>query len=221
MQVIPIIQQIGIWAIPVLFAIIIHEVAHGWVAYQLGDPTAKNLGRLSLNPIKHIDPIGTLVVPILLLSFSNFLFGWAKPVPINWHNLRNLKSNIILVALAGPGSNFLMALFWALFAKISSLSVYPDNPWGYILYFMGPAGIVINLMLMVFNLLPVPPLDGSRVLAVFLKGKTAWYYSRLENFGFIIVALLVFTGLLIPLISPIIYGLSSLLGQLFNLPQMR
>ena len=156
-----IIQKIAIWTLPVLFAIIGHEVAHGYVASLRGDQTARLAGRLTLNPMKHIDLFGTIIVPLLMLTVSNFIFGWAKPVPIDARNLRRPRSDMILVAIAGPLSNFLMALFWAGIARLAMT----QGTWlGEPLYLMGNAGIMINVVLGVLNILPLPPLDGGRVL---------------------------------------------------------
>ena len=156
-------QIAAIVVVPTLFAIVIHEIAHGWVAYRLGDKTAYLMGRLTLNPIKHIDPIGTIIVPAILIYSVDFAFGWAKPVPIDWRNLHNPKRDIALVAVAGPGANLLMAIFWGLVAKLASslpadLAFVAEPLWT-----TGLFGILINTVLMVFNLLPIPPTDGGRI----------------------------------------------------------
>lgn len=185
-------QRFSIWIIPVVFAITVHEVAHGWVAKRLGDPTAERLGRLTLNPIKHIDPIGTLLVPGVLMIVGGFIFGWAKPVPVTYENLRRPKRDMALVAIAGPGVNFIMAILWALAAKLA-LSLPETAAWVKTpLMFMGVAGVSINIVLMVLNLLPLPPLDGGRVAVGLLPGPLGYRLSLLEPYGFfILLALLV------------------------------
>ena len=189
-------QRLSIFILPVLFAITVHEVAHGWVAKRLGDPTAQRLGRLTLNPIPHIDPIGTILVPAMLFFAGGLLFGWAKPVPVTWENLRHPKRDMALVAAAGPGANLVMAILWALIARVS-LALPESMHWATVpIAYMGVAGIYINLALMVLNLIPVPPLDGGRVATGLLPGPWAYKLSRLEPYGlFILIALLV-TGVL-------------------------
>lgn len=194
-------QFFAVAALPLLFAITLHEVAHGWVAKLFGDPTAQRLGRLSLNPLRHIDPIGTVLVPGLLLMLGGFIFGWAKPVPVTWENLRHPKRDMAIVAAAGPGANLLMAFFWALVAKIGS--ELGTASWvGMPMVYMGIFGIKINAVLMVLNLLPLPPLDGGRVAVGLLPGPWAWQLSRIEPFGFFILLGLLATGVLSILIGP-------------------
>ena len=184
------IQTIAIWALPILFAITVHEVAHGWVASKFGDPTAKMLGRLTLNPLKHIDLFGTIIVPIILLSLGGFIFGWAKPVPVDPKNLHHPKRDMAFVSIAGIIANFLMAIIWALFAKLglflASRGFHQLMP----LIYMGQAGVSINLWLMIFNLLPIPPLDGSHIIMAFLPEKLAYKYAQLGRYGLVILLLL-------------------------------
>jgi Zn-dependent protease len=209
-----IIQKIAIWTLPVLFAITGHEVAHGWVASFFGDQTARLSGRLTLNPIKHIDHVGTVIVPLVLLIISNFIFGWAKPVPIDARNLRHPRSNMVIVALAGPTANFLMAVIWAIIAKLSmQLPLWFGIP----LVGMGLAGIQINVLLGVLNCLPIPPLDGGRALYHLLPGKIAWYFYLLEPYGFFILLLLMFTHILSYILFPPIVFLTNGIASLFNL----
>lgn len=211
------IQKVAIWILPVLFAITLHEVAHGWVASLRGDQTARLAGRLTLNPLRHIDLMGTIVVPILLLSFSNFIFGWAKPVPVDARNLRNSRYDMIWVAAAGPTSNLLMAVFWAGIAKLGSLFV-PGQAWlGIPLAYMGQAGIMINVVLAVLNFIPIPPLDGGRVLTSLLPPRMAWHFSRLEPFGFIILVLLLMSGALAYVMMPMVFLLMRGIMAIFGL----
>ena len=183
-------QTLLIYIIPLLFAITLHEAAHGWVASKLGDHTARMMGRVTLNPIKHVDPVGTILVPLALLLMPGvgFIFGWAKPVPINFRALRSQKSGMIWVALAGPGANFLMAIGWLILAIISlKLELF-------ILYSMARVGIFLNILLAVFNLLPIPPLDGSRVISALLPGPLAYKYGQFEQYGFLILIGLMYIG---------------------------
>ncbi|MEN8218287.1 MAG: site-2 protease family protein [Pseudomonadota bacterium] len=196
-------QQVAIWTLPVLFAITVHEVAHGWVAFKLGDDTAHRLGRITLNPIKHIDPIGTVLLPLLLLVTTGFVFGWAKPVPVNFHRLRQPRRDMALVALAGPGANLLMAIFWALIAKFGLLLTGAFAPAVFLIY-MGIAGILINAILMILNLLPILPLDGGRVLYSTLPPSLADSFGRLEPFGLIILVVLLLTGMLEYVLWPVV-----------------
>lgn len=211
-------QKIIIWAIPVLFAITLHEVAHGWVALKLGDRTAQMMGRLTLNPIKHIDPIGTLLVPGLLLLLGGFIFGWAKPVPVSYQNLRKPKTDMAWVALAGPMANLVMATIWALVAKIGLAMAQSGVVMGEAMMFMGVAGVLINAMLMMLNLLPLPPLDGGRVLVSVLPGPMGWQISRLEPYGFFILLALLYFGILGMVLWPLISGLLNVLALVFSLP---
>lgn len=193
-------QQIAVWAIPVIFAITLHEVAHGWAASKLGDQTALMLGRLSLNPIKHIDPIGTIVVPIALLVMGGFVFGWAKAVPVDTRNFKKPAIDMAKVAVAGPLANLIMAIFWAIVAKTGTVLEATSPGMGMYLIYTGFAGISINLILLVLNLLPIPPLDGSRVLSAFLPKKLAWQYNQIAPYGFFILIGLMIFGILGPLL---------------------
>jgi Zn-dependent protease len=212
------IQTLIIWSIPVLFAITVHEVAHGWVALKRGDRTAQMMGRLTLNPLKHIDPLGTVVLPILLLYVGGFIFGWAKPVPVTYQNLHKPKTDMAWVALAGPMSNFVMAVIWALISKFGLFLYQSGISVGEPMMLMGTAGMVINAMLMMLNLLPLPPLDGGRVLLSVLPGPISWQLSRLEPYGFFILIGLLALGVLTLILSPLVNGLLSLLVTMMHLP---
>jgi Zn-dependent protease len=212
------VQMVAVWALPVLFAITVHEVAHGWVARALGDPTAMMLGRLTLNPVKHVDPIGTIVVPVVLLLMHLPMFGWAKPVPVTWENLKKPKRDMALVAAAGPGANLAMALLWALIMKAGITMSAGELDWlGRPLAYMGFAGIQINVVLMILNLLPLPPLDGGRILTGVLPGPLAWKVSRIEPYGFIILLLLLTTGLLGKVLNTPIDGMLRIIFNVFKL----
>jgi len=193
MDELSLIQRIVVWVLPVVFAITVHEVAHGWVAKKYGDNTASKLGRLTLNPVKHIDILGTIIIPgLLLLSFTGFIFGWAKPVPVDPRNFKNPKTDMAIVALAGPVANFLMAIAWALIAR---LGVIIDlDVISLPMIYMGIAGISINLVLGLINLIPIPPLDGSRIVTGLLPNKLAYQYNRFERFGFIFLLFLLWSG---------------------------
>jgi Zn-dependent protease len=213
-----IVQKIILWAIPLIFAITVHEVAHGWVANKLGDPTAKNAGRLTLNPIKHIDILGTIIIPGILVILGGIVFGYAKPVPVNWHNLRRPRRDMAIVALAGPLSNLMMAFIWALVAKFGALFYASSSHYvGFILYYMGTVGIMINLVLMVLNLIPIPPLDGSRVVASFLQGQAAEFYAKIEPYGFFILLGLLALGVLGKILLPFVNFFSHAIYSLFGL----
>lgn len=212
------IQKILIFAIPIIFAITVHEVAHGWVAYKLGDQTAKMLGRLTLNPIKHIDPIGTVLVPALLVYMGGFLFGWAKPVPVDWRNLHNPKRDMAYVAAAGPLSNLVMAVIWAIIYKLALINGPSFTGPLYALEQMCYVGIGINTLLMILNLFPIPPLDGSRVMSSLLPPRLAIGYNKLEPFGLFIVLGLLMTGILFNILAPFIGGFMNFLETIFSIP---
>ncbi|WP_394808961.1 site-2 protease family protein [Nitrosomonas sp.] len=216
-----IIQGIAIYALPVIFAITMHEAAHGYIAKHFGDFTAFNEGRISLNPIRHIDLIGTILVPLTLFVLSKmtvgagFLFGWAKPVPVNFANLRQPKRDMLWVAAAGPGANLLMAFFWALMIKIAI--AMPESSFAKPLALMGIAGIEINVILMVLNLLPLPPLDGGRMAISLLPHRLAYPFSRIEPYGFIILLGLLFSGVLGTVIGPMITWTKIIIVSIFGL----
>jgi len=211
MSELSIVQQIAIYAIPVIFAITVHEAAHGYVASHFGDQTARMAGRLTLNPIKHIDPIGTVVLPLILLAVGSIIFGWAKPVPVEWRNLRRPKRDMAWVALAGPGANLAMMLLWAGFGKLAVNFQHVFKGYTEPMLYMALAGIGINIVLMVLNMLPLPPLDGSRVVSSFLPPRQEEQYNRLEPYGFIILIVLVVTGVLGWFLWPIISTIQNFL----------
>ena len=210
------ILKIALFAPPVLLAITLHEVAHGWAARSLGDPTAAQLGRLTLNPFKHIDPVGTILIPaILFILPGNFLFGWAKPVPVNMNRLNEPKRDMALVAAAGPASNFVMALLWAFIVKLGyTMDVGLMRE---VCITMGTIGIIINLVLMVLNLIPVPPLDGGRVLAGVLPDNLSLALGRIEPFGLFIIFGLLATGVLSQIIGGPLQFFQSLIHQIVGL----
>ena len=183
-------ERIALAAIPIILAITVHEAAHGYVARMFGDGTAWMLGRVTLNPLKHIDPVGTVLVPLATLWLGGFLFGWAKPVPVNFGNLRHPKRDMLWVAAAGPGSNFVMAVGWALLLGLASAGGALQSAG---LQYMSLVGVVINVSLMVLNLLPILPLDGGRIVTGLLPNRLAYSFSRIEPYGFMIVLALMAT----------------------------
>jgi Zn-dependent protease len=214
MELGPLVQTIAIYALPVLFAITLHEAAHGYVARHFGDLTAYAQGRISLNPLRHIDPVGTILVPGVILVLSTlsgvggFLFGWAKPVPVNFSALRKPRQHMAWVAAAGPGANLAMALGWAMLFHVA--------PWlprffAVPLSYMAEAGIRVNLVLMFLNLLPILPLDGGRIVASLLPGRAAWQYAKLEPWGLPVIVLLLVTGTLGTVLRPLVVVSESLL----------
>ena len=191
------IQRIVVWILPVIFAITVHEVAHGWVAKKYGDNTASKLGRLTLNPIKHVDLLGTVIVPgLLLMTGTGFILGWAKPVPVDASNFKRPLQDMAVVALAGPVSNLIMAFIWALIIRLGIFIGTSAEAISLPLIYTGVAGISINLVLAMINLLPIPPLDGSRILTGILPNYWAWQYNRLERYGFILLLVLLYTKIL-------------------------
>lgn len=209
------IQQIAVYALPVIFAITLHEAAHGYAARHFGDTTAYMLGRISVNPLRHIDPVGTVLVPLVTLALGGILFGWAKPVPVNFNHLRHPKRDMLWVAAAGPAANLAMALFWALVMKVGL--AMPESSLGLPMALMGKAGITINAVLMVLNLLPLLPLDGGRIAVSLLPPPLAYSYSRLEPYGMIILVVLLFSGVLGTILWPMINTVMALVASLFGL----
>ena len=210
-------QLLAIAILPTLFAIVVHEVAHGWIAHRLGDSTAYMMGRLTLNPLKHIDPIGTILVPAILIYTTGYAFGWAKPVPINWRNLKYPKRDIAFVAIAGPASNLLMAIAWGLVMKLASLLPASMELVSMPLSYMGLFGILINTVLMVFNLVPIPPTDGGRIATSLLPPKMAYAVSRVEPYGMFILIALMLSGLLWQMIGPVINTIMAFILALAGL----
>jgi len=211
------IQKIIIYALPLLFAITVHEVAHGWVASKLGDKTAQILGRLTLNPIKHIDMIGTIIVPLILLWLGGFIFGWAKPVPVNPRNFKNPRHGMALVSIAGPLSNLFMAIIWAIIMKLGLVLYGRGIHAALPVILMGQAGIFINLILMILNLIPIPPLDGGHFVSSLLPGRIAYYYDRIEPYGFLILLILIATHVLSLIFTPALFFLYRIIASIFGL----
>ena len=215
-------QTIAIYALPVIFAITLHEAAHGYVARHFGDRTAFLLGRISLNPLRHIDPFGTIVLPLLTLGIMEAFgvgvpFGWAKPVPVNYHALRHPKRDMLWVAAAGPAANLAMAIGWALLLKV--LLLFPLGSYSLPLGKMAEAGIGVNIVLMLLNLLPILPLDGGRIAVSLLPNRLALGYARLEPFGFPVLLLLIFLPphLLAAIMLPMVQASIGMIGTLFHL----
>jgi Zn-dependent protease len=205
------VQLLAVLALPVLFAITAHEAAHGWVASLLGDKTASMLGRVTLNPLKHIDPVGTIVVPLATFLLTGFLFGWAKPVPINGRNLRSPRRDMALVAIAGPGANLVMGVLWGLVVQLGVALSHSSQWIALPLVYMGAAGVLINVILMALNLFPLLPLDGGRVLNALLPPIWSARFSQLEPYGLILLVLLLVTGILGGVLTPIIHGTIGLM----------
>ena len=217
MQLEALAMKIAISAIPILLAITVHEASHGYAAKYFGDLTAERLGRISLNPLKHIDPVGTILLPALTLFFGGVLFGWAKPVPVNFGNLRHPKKDMLWVAAAGPASNFVMAVLWSLLLgtikyKLSQGVYSPLFPF---LLQMSFVGVTINVVLMVLNLLPMPPLDGGRIAVSLLPNNLAIKLAQVEKYGFAILIALMFTGVLNKIIGPFIGFFQQAILQIF------
>jgi Zn-dependent protease len=204
-----IIQTIAVYALPVLFAITLHEAAHAYAAKYFGDPTAYQAGRMSMNPLKHVDPMGTIVIPVLMYMFTPFVFGYAKPVPIDFNRLRNPKRQMAWVALAGPAANFVMALGWLILALFV-------NAFGGAEFFvkMANAGILVNILVFAFNLVPIPPLDGGRIVTSMLPNALAHKFARIEPYGFFIVLALLYFNILNFWVGPLMYLTNAVLRTL-------
>jgi Zn-dependent protease len=206
------VQRITVSVIPMIFAITVHEAAHGYVARHFGDMTAQQQGRISLNPLRHIDPIGTILIPSITMLVGGIFFGWAKPVPVNFMKLRHPKRDMLWVAAAGPGANLVMAFIWAIVIKLSVLA--PAN-FALPLALMGAAGIFTNTILMVLNLLPLPPLDGGRIAVSLLPHDLAVKYAQIERYGFIILIILLFTHILDKIMWPFVMATLAIIAKLF------
>jgi Zn-dependent protease len=221
MDLYQLVQTVAIYALPVLLAITLHEAAHGYVARHFGDMTAYAQGRISLNPARHIDLVGTIIVPIAILALSKLaggagmLFGWAKPVPVNYSALRRPRQHMLWVAAAGPGANLAMAFAWA--AVFKTADVLPANYFTQPLLLMARAGIEVNVVLMLLNLLPILPLDGGRIVASLLPSGLAWRYAKLEPLGFPILLLLIFTSTLGVILAPLIRFSFRVIGTVFQI----
>ncbi len=217
MDIANLVQLIALYAIPAIFAITLHEAAHGYAARHFGDPTAYQAGRISLNPVRHIDPIGTLLIPavVLFASGGKFAFGWAKPVPVNFGRLRNPKRDMLWVAAAGPGANLFMAVLWALLFKI--VVTMPINYFSEPALRMAEGGIIINLVLMVLNLFPLPPLDGGRIAVSLLPHRLAYQFARVEPYGMVILMVLLFTGVLGAVMLPVVGSAWLVLKFIFGI----
>jgi Zn-dependent protease len=217
------IQKITIWILPVLLAVSLHEAAHAWMADKKGDSTSRLLGRLTFKPLKHIDPIGTILVPTLMIAFTSFtgfpgfVFGWAKPVPVDVRNFKNPQKDMMWVAVAGPASNFIMAFIWAVFLHLSILFADSSSAISQFFLLMPIAGITINVILGVLNLLPIPPLDGGRIMSGLLSPQASFYYSKIEPYGFFIIIALMLTGLLSYIIFPVISWVLMILSAISGL----
>lgn len=215
-----IVVQISILALPVIFAITLHEAAHGYVARHFGDLTAYQAGRISVNPMRHIDPVGTVLVPLVVYfttaaAGQGLLFGWAKPVPVNFSRLRSPKKDMLWVAAAGPAANLLMGVLWIFIARGVGLSGIGGAPAAWF-YGMAQAGIMINMVLMVLNLLPLPPLDGGRIAVSLLPNRMAYRYAQIEPYGMIILVVLLVTGALSWVLGPLVHYAEALLIFIFG-----
>lgn len=213
-----VVQKIAVFALPVLFAITLHEAAHGYVARHFGDMTAHAAGRISLNPLRHIDWLGTIVVPLLTLLFTPIMFGWAKPVPVNFGNLRRPKRDMLWVAAAGPLSNLAMAVGWGLILKLA-FGMDTNNPSAEWMMFVGAAGVMVNVVFFALNLVPLPPLDGGRIVVSLLPHRLAWRFAQIEPYGFIILLVLLYLRILGSILTPLIYLSLSAIAAVCGIPE--
>jgi Zn-dependent protease len=209
-------ETIAVAIIPMVYAVVLHEIAHGWVAWRLGDDTAYRMGRLTLNPISHIDPIGTILVPLVLLLVAGFAFGWAKPVPVNFSQLRHPRRDMAVVAAAGPAANLIMAIFWIIIIKLAAMLPESTGGLAYALFYMALFGVLVNIVLMLFNLIPIPPADGGRIAAGVLPPKAAQMLSRIEPYGLIILVVLLATGIIGKLLQPVIQSVLKLVQTIIG-----
>jgi len=211
MDELSLVQRLAVWALPLIFAVTVHEAAHGWVADRLGDDTARRMGRITINPLPHIDLVGTILVPMLMLAFTGFLIGWAKPVPVDVARLRSPKRDSAVVAAAGPLVNLVMAVIWSVVLLLAQLLLLSAHAVAYPLLLMAGAGVFINLVLMAINLVPIPPLDGGRILVGVLPMGLARGLAAIEPYGiFILIALLV-SGILGMVLGPVLFGAIGIL----------
>ncbi|MFW2373087.1 MAG: site-2 protease family protein [Gammaproteobacteria bacterium] len=208
--------KVALAIIPLLLAISLHEAAHGWAADKLGDATARMLGRLTANPLKHVDPVGTVLVPIMMFVILGFAFGWAKPVPVDVRNFKNPQKDMALVALAGPMANLIMAMLWTLLL-VFSIKMLPQGNLANMLGIMANIGVVINLILMTLNLLPIPPLDGSRVLSGILPRNQAIAFNKIEPYGMWIIIFLLVSGILGKILWPMVQAIQLTLYSILGL----
>ena len=210
--------RVVLWIVPVYLAISMHELSHGFMASWFGDNTARERGRLTLNPVRHIDPVGSIAVPAFLLLLGGFVFGWARPVPVNTYKLNNPNRDMILVAAAGPLSNLLMSIGWAFILKSGLLLLQSEPGFALVLIYLGAAGVVINSAIMMFNLLPLLPLDGGRVVACLLPERLRASYARTEPWGFPLLLVAVFAGIVGKVIWPMMVGALAVSTYLAQVP---
>ena len=210
--------RVALWIVPVYLAITVHELSHGFVASWFGDNTAREQGRLTLNPVRHIDPVGSIAVPAFLILLGGFVFGWARPVPVEARKLNNPNRNMILVVAAGPLSNLLMSIGWSFILKYGLLLLQSEPGFALVLIYLGAAGVVINSAIMMFNLLPLLPLDGGRIVACLLPGRLRESYARTEPWGFPLLLVAVFAGIAGNVIWPMMVGAMTVSTYLAQVP---